>query len=192
MHLFRRFCRSIRLSHISTMFLSSDLHETYTGHVPLQTKRAKVVGLFKFIFASAPWPHAYLTDLFCFFVFGINVTHEVTMCRAPFCVQQVKGQGHSYRLQSSSHRLFEIFVVSILSLRAYMTGSLHRSYKNNTWGGNVPCVCNFQKLSYIHILTSAIGFWNCERNRLHRTCQFYEMCVAAFILEVLVGHGGNN
>ena len=60
------------------------------------------------------------------------------MCPAPFCVQQVKGQGHTYRLQSSSHRLFEVFVVSILSLRAYMTGSLHMSYKNNPGGGNVP------------------------------------------------------
>ena len=94
-------------------------------HFRVKRSKVKVIGVvrsFGLVRSVAPS----LLDRPIHFICGIHTTHEVTMCRAPFPGQKVKGQGHRGRSK-----------FWLCPLRPYWTDSLHMWYTSNPWGEDV-------------------------------------------------------
>ena len=114
--LYRRLCLSVCLSvcacvcvrvcvcnALFTMFLSLDLHQTYTRHWSYEMLVAHTIWGQKVkgqghrghskVF-SCPLRGSVAIWLI-WFILGTNIVHDMTMCRVPFLGQKVKGQGHT-------------------------------------------------------------------------------------------------
>ena len=127
------------------MFLSLDLHETYTRYWSYEMLVARTIWGQR---VKGQGHRGHSTILSCqlrgsvvfwpiWFILGTNIVHDMMMCRVPFLGQKVKGQGHTGHFKWRSQASFEVFAVSAPWLRTYWTDSLHMWYTHNSWGDNV-------------------------------------------------------